>query len=169
MTSGELEVVILIPVLQRQILQPGCVCELQVGEMPIENSAITTAQIHITATKHDNASSKMYMKWFLNEKIKNLGGFDSSWFSSSWSFLWFAVKSSYSLHEEYVQSMVRVQLTWKIFMMNNNVLDEPGRPPQASEGFTFVSNSVLMSRSVTSLATFQSACRNATRSLSDAA
>lgn len=47
MIANELEVVVLIPVFERQIVQWRCVCKFQIGKMPVEYLSIARRQIHI--------------------------------------------------------------------------------------------------------------------------
>lgn len=48
MVPSELEVIVLVPVLQRQVPQRRGVGELQVREMPVQDLSVTHRQIHRT-------------------------------------------------------------------------------------------------------------------------
>ena len=47
MTAGEDEVVVLVPVLEREVGQRGGVGEFQVGEMPVQNLTVPGGQVHV--------------------------------------------------------------------------------------------------------------------------
>ena len=48
MMSNELKVIVLIPMLQWKFLEWGCVGELEVSKVPIEDLTILTAQVNVT-------------------------------------------------------------------------------------------------------------------------
>lgn len=51
MTAGELEVVVLVPVLQAQVRQRSRVGEFQVREVPVQYLTILRRQINVTANR----------------------------------------------------------------------------------------------------------------------
>lgn len=50
-TSGELEIVVLIPVFQRQCWQWCCIGELQISKVPVQDLSITRRQVDIAGKK----------------------------------------------------------------------------------------------------------------------
>ena len=48
MTSGELEVIVLVPMLEREILESCSIRKFQVGKMPVQYSPVPSTQIHVT-------------------------------------------------------------------------------------------------------------------------
>lgn len=53
MTAGEFVVVVLVPVLQRQVAQRRRVRELQICEMPVQNLPVPRRQVDITGMKRN--------------------------------------------------------------------------------------------------------------------